>query len=65
MFTGKEVSRAFALLSFKPQDMNANLEDLGDDELQVLDDWECKFIDKYPVVGRLVTQETEDKQKDV
>ncbi|KAF4371506.1 hypothetical protein G4B88_008867 [Cannabis sativa] len=27
MFTGKEASRALALLSFKPQDMNDNLED--------------------------------------
>ncbi|KAF4357735.1 hypothetical protein F8388_025765 [Cannabis sativa] len=62
MFTGKEASRALALLSFKPQDMNDNLEDLGPDELQVLEDWEDKFIDKYPNVGKLVKQSTSTEE---
>ncbi|KAM6567917.1 hypothetical protein CsatA_027045 [Cannabis sativa] len=62
MFTGKEASRALALLSFKPQDMNGNLEDLGPDELQVLEDWEDKFIDKYPKVGKLVKQSTSTEE---
>ncbi|KAM6547069.1 hypothetical protein CsatB_027805 [Cannabis sativa] len=62
MFTGKEASRALALLSFKPQDMNDNLEDLGPDELQVLEDWEDKFIDKYPKVGKLVKQSTSTEE---
>ena len=58
MFTGKEASRALALLSFKPQDINGNLDDLGPDELQVLEDWEDKFIEKYPKVGQLVPEST-------
>ncbi|XP_062113841.1 membrane steroid-binding protein 2-like [Humulus lupulus] len=62
MFTGKEASRALALLSFKPQDMNDNLEDLGPDELQVLEDWEDKFIEKYPKVGKLVKESTTTEQ---
>ncbi|KAF4357738.1 hypothetical protein F8388_025774 [Cannabis sativa] len=51
MFRGKEASRASALLSFKPQDMNDSLDDLGADELHVLED---KFIHKYPklTIGR-------------
>ncbi|PON91035.1 Cytochrome b5-like heme/steroid binding domain containing protein [Trema orientale] len=61
MFTGKEASRALALLSFKPQDINGNLEDLGPDELQVLEDWEDKFIEKYPKVGQLVAESTTPK----
>lgn len=56
MFAGKEASRALALLSFKPEDINGNLEDLGPDELQILEDWEFKFIDKYAKVGQLVTE---------
>ncbi|XP_060960362.1 membrane steroid-binding protein 2-like [Cannabis sativa] len=62
MFTGKEASRALALLSFKPQDMNDNFEDLGPDELQVLEDWEDKFIDKYPKVGKLVKQSIQTEE---
>ena len=54
MFAGKEASRALALLSFKPEDINGNLEDLGPEELQILEDWEFKFIEKYPKVGQLV-----------
>ncbi|KAL5546963.1 hypothetical protein UlMin_006650 [Ulmus minor] len=62
MFTGREASRALALLSFKPQDINGNLEDLGPEELQVLQDWEDKFEEKYPKVGRLVTESTSTEQ---
>ncbi|XP_048321401.2 membrane steroid-binding protein 2-like [Ziziphus jujuba] len=54
MFAGREASRALALLSFKPDDINGNLEDLGPEELQILEDWEFKFIEKYPKVGRLL-----------
>lgn len=54
MFAGKECSRALALLSFKPQDINGNLEGLDESELTILEDWEYKFMEKYPKVGRLV-----------
>ncbi|TKY46362.1 Membrane steroid-binding protein 2 [Spatholobus suberectus] len=63
MFTGKECSRALALLSFKPEDINGNLEGLGESELTILEDWEFKFIEKYPKVGRLVPdQRTEQNE---
>lgn len=57
MFAGKECSRALALLSFKPADINGNLEGLDESELAVLEDWEFKFIDKYPKVGQLVPEQ--------
>ncbi|KAK7266966.1 hypothetical protein RIF29_19628 [Crotalaria pallida] len=67
MFTGKECSRALALLSFKPQDINGNLEGLDESELAVLEDWEYKFMEKYPKVGQLVpsqrTQQNEHKEQ--
>ena len=62
MFTGKEASRALALLSFKPQDINGKLDDLGPDELQVLEDWEYKFMEKYAKVGQLVTESAATKE---
>lgn len=67
MFAGKECSRALALLSFKPEDINGNLEGLEETELTILEDWEYKFIDKYPKVGKLVpeqgTQQSEHKEE--
>ncbi|KAJ7976480.1 membrane steroid-binding protein 2-like [Quillaja saponaria] len=67
MFAGKEASRALALLSFKPEDINGNLEDLEEPELEILQDWEDKFIEKYVKVGQLVpeqkTQQTEHGEK--
>ncbi|XP_050370866.1 probable steroid-binding protein 3 [Argentina anserina] len=54
MFAGRDASRALALLSFKPQDINGNIEGLGPDELQILQDWEDKFVEKYVRVGQLV-----------
>lgn len=58
MFAGRDASRALALLSFKPEDINGNLEGLGDAELQILLDWECKFMEKYDRVGQLVLKKT-------
>ncbi|AES75151.1 putative cytochrome b5-like heme/steroid binding domain-containing protein [Medicago truncatula] len=51
MFAGKECNLPLALLSFKPQDINGNLEGFHKSELTVLEDWEYKFIDKYSKVG--------------
>lgn len=58
MFAGREASRALALLSFNPQDINGNLEGLDDSELEILQDWEDKFIEKYAKVGQLVPEGT-------
>lgn len=58
MFIGRDASRALALLSFKPEDINGNLEGLSDAELEILQDWECKFMEKYARVGQLVPKKT-------
>ncbi|XP_022971619.1 membrane steroid-binding protein 2-like [Cucurbita maxima] len=57
MFVGKDASRALALLSFKPEDINGNLEGLNEEELVILQDWEYKFMEKYVKVGELVSEE--------
>ncbi|KAK6929776.1 Cytochrome b5-like heme/steroid binding domain [Dillenia turbinata] len=56
MFSGRDASRALALLSFDPQDRTGNIEGLTDSELEVLQDWEYKFKEKYVKVGQLVTK---------
>ncbi|GAB2235549.1 hypothetical protein Droror1_Dr00025977 [Drosera rotundifolia] len=58
MFAGKDASRALARLSFKPQDLNGNVEGLDEAELEVLQDWEFKFMEKYPKVGVIVKDKT-------
>ncbi|WCJ28760.1 membrane steroid binding protein 1 [Euphorbia peplus] len=57
-FAGRDASRALALLSFDPQDLTGNLDGLGESELQVLQDWEYKFMEKYVKVGKLVSEQT-------
>ncbi|CAN0911859.1 Membrane steroid-binding protein 2 [Linum grandiflorum] len=55
IFAGREAARALALLSFDPQDLTADLEGLSESELEVLQDWEYKFIEKYVKVGQIVS----------
>ncbi|XVE58829.1 hypothetical protein DITRI_Ditri04bG0200300 [Diplodiscus trichospermus] len=55
MFTGRDASRALAMLSFKPEDLTGNIGGLSAEELAVLEDWEYKFMEKYPIVGRVVS----------
>ena len=62
MFAGREASRALALLSFKPQDINGNLEGLDASELEILQDWEDKFEEKYVKVGQLVPEPMRTEQ---
>ncbi|CAN1810304.1 Membrane steroid-binding protein 2 [Linum perenne] len=55
IFAGREAARALALLSFDPRDLTADLEGLSESELEVLQDWEYKFIEKYVKVGQIVS----------
>ncbi|BAU01487.1 hypothetical protein LR48_Vigan10g220800 [Vigna angularis] len=64
MFAGKECSRALALLSFKPEEINGDLEGLGESEFTILEDWEFKFIEKYPKVGLLIPEERAPKKEE-
>ncbi|DBA70909.1 TPA: hypothetical protein ACH3X2_011356 [Trebouxia sp. C0005] len=54
IFAGKEVSRALAKMSLVEEDCNGNLDDLTKHQLDVLQDWETKFQEKYEVVGQVV-----------
>ncbi|PSS35778.1 Membrane steroid-binding protein [Actinidia chinensis var. chinensis] len=56
LFAGRDASRALALMSFDPQDLTGNIEGLGASELEVLQDWEYKFMEKYVKVGQLVSE---------
>jgi len=64
IFAGKDITRALATMSLKPEDVDASdscpldkvLEGLTAAEIKIMKDWETKFVEnrKYPVVGRLV-----------
>ncbi|XP_010908263.1 membrane steroid-binding protein 2 [Elaeis guineensis] len=64
LFAGRDASRALALMSFDPNDLTGDLEGLGTSELEVLQDWEEKFMEKYVNVGRLVSEKTRDGDHD-
>ncbi|ESR41769.1 Membrane steroid-binding protein 2 [Citrus sinensis] len=63
MFAGRDASRALALMSFDPQDLTGNIEGLSDSELEVLQDWEYKFMEKYVKVGQIVSEQTSKPTK--
>mmetsp|Transcript_5861 Transcript_5861/g.13029 ORF Transcript_5861/g.13029 Transcript_5861/m.13029 type:complete len:255 (+) Transcript_5861:198-962(+) len=55
-FAGKDASRALALMSFDPGDLeNTSVDDLDEKKRKTLDDWVKTFTERkgYPVVGRL------------
>ncbi|KAI3678017.1 hypothetical protein L6452_37296 [Arctium lappa] len=58
LFAGRDASRALALMSFEPSDLTGNIEGLSSSELEVLEDWEAKFEEKYVKVGQLVSEKT-------
>uniref|UniRef100_A0A1D1YLY0 Membrane steroid-binding protein 2 n=1 Tax=Anthurium amnicola TaxID=1678845 RepID=A0A1D1YLY0_9ARAE len=64
LFAGRDASRALALMSFDPNDLTGDVEGLSTAELDVLQDWEYKFMEKYVKVGQLVTDKcTEEDDK--
>jgi membrane-associated progesterone receptor component len=55
-FAGKDASRALALMSFDPKDVeNTDISDLEEKKVKILKDWVKTFEEKkgYPVVGKL------------
>jgi membrane-associated progesterone receptor component len=56
LFAGRDATRALALMSFDPNDLTGDLEGLSPDDLEVLQDWEEKFKERYPRVGHLATE---------
>jgi len=57
LFAGRDATRALALMSFDPNDLTGDLDGLSPDELEVLQDWEEKFKERYPRVGHLACQD--------
>lgn len=60
-FAGRDASRGLACGSFDEDMLTKYLEGplddlhgLGNDEMQALQDWEDRFLEKYLVVGKLV-----------
>eukprot|EP00193_Tetraselmis_chui_P009978 CAMPEP_0177784458 /NCGR_PEP_ID=MMETSP0491_2-20121128/19720_1 /TAXON_ID=63592 /ORGANISM="Tetraselmis chuii, Strain PLY429" /LENGTH=172 /DNA_ID=CAMNT_0019305243 /DNA_START=111 /DNA_END=630 /DNA_ORIENTATION=- len=49
-FAGKEIARALAKMSVRPEDCTSDLSGLTEEELEVLADWEAKFT-KYQLWG--------------
>ncbi|KAL8041155.1 hypothetical protein ABFS82_10G145600 [Erythranthe guttata] len=62
LFAGRDASRALALMSFEPTDLTGNVEGLSESELEVLQDWEYKFMEKYVKVGQLVSKTSAPKE---
>lgn len=54
MFAGRDASRALAKMSKNEEDITSSLDGLTEKEIGVLNDWETKFVAKYPVVATLV-----------
>ena len=53
-FGGRECARALATMSTELGDCVADVEGLSAAEMDTLRDWQAKFWQKYPVVGRVV-----------
>lgn len=63
LFAGRDASRALALMSFDHNDLTGNIEGLSASELEVLQDWEYKFMEKYVKVGQLVSKTASDSKE--
>ncbi|ERM99056.1 membrane steroid-binding protein 2 isoform X2 [Amborella trichopoda] len=64
LFAGRDASRALALMSFDPKDLTGDIEGLSPSELETLQDWEYKFMEKYVTVGQIV-EKKEKREGDV
>lgn len=57
LFAGRDATRALALMSFDHNDLTGDLDGLSPDELEVLQDWEEKYKERYPRVGHLACED--------
>ena len=51
VMSGRDASRAFAMMSLKAEDALADVSDVPEDHIKILDDWYEKLTKKYPTVG--------------
>ncbi|KAL8493576.1 hypothetical protein ACS0TY_024668 [Phlomoides rotata] len=63
LFAGRDASRALALMSFDPKDLTGNIEGLSESELEALQDWEYKFMEKYVKVGQIGSKTTKESKE--
>ncbi|KAL2019272.1 hypothetical protein VTK56DRAFT_9816 [Thermocarpiscus australiensis] len=70
-FAGRDASRGLACGSFDESMLTKDLDgpldplsDLGSEEMEALQGWEERFLEKYLVVGRLVAEGEQDKEQD-
>lgn len=54
VFAGREVARALGKMSLKAEDCNGDVSDFTEKEMATLEQWEEKFKNKYPVIGKVV-----------
>lgn len=64
LFAGRDASRALALMSFDQKDLTGDIEGLSEAEIEALQEWEYKFMEKYVKVGEVV-REKSSKIKEV
>lgn len=57
VFAGKECARALGKMAIEADQCTAEIGDLSRRELEILDDWELKFHQKYTVVGKVGVQD--------
>lgn len=70
-FAGRDASRGLACGSFDEDMLTKDLDgpldtlsDLGKDEMEALQGWEERFNEKYDIVGRFVSIEEYNKEKE-
>lgn len=51
VFAGKEVSRCLGKMEVNDKESNAGWRNLSAEHMETLNDWEGRFVAKYPVVG--------------
>ena len=56
IMAGCDASKAFAMMSLKPEDAHNDLTGVDETHLKILDDWYDKLTKKYPTCGRLASK---------
>lgn len=52
VFAGKEVSRCLGKMEVNDKEANAGWRNLSEEHVKTLNEWEARFVAKYPVVGK-------------
>ena len=55
VYAGKEAARALGKMSLSTTECTADVDDLNEKEMEILEQWESKFKKKYKIVGQVRT----------